>query len=358
METPENPAPTPAEAPAPAAPDAAPPDAPIAPPFAAEGASAPKKKGGKLKLKDRPAAIDLKNVVKTFGNVTAVNDVSFEVPEGSVFGLIGPNGAGKTTTFSMLAGYLAPTRGEIYMLDRVPTAVDELRGQIGVLPQDALLPAQEKVGPFLVYLAQLQGMSAADAKIAVEQVLVEVEGRDWWNVKCGTLSHGMAKRVGLAQALLGNPRIILLDEPTAGLDPRVAYGVRHIVKQRKGRSTLVISSHNLQELEEICDHAAILDRGVLVAHGSMAELTASSSEIRIELAAGPVPIDAVRQIQGVKAAGFEKPTREMSITFDRHVADAEEMIRRVTYVLYQHNARISGISKGRGLEQRVMELTE
>ena len=359
METPETPAPAPAEAPAPAAPEAAPTDAPIAPPFAAEGASAPKKKGGgKLKLKDRPAAIDLKNVVKTFGNVTAVNDVSFEVPEGSVFGLIGPNGAGKTTTFSMLAGYLAPTRGEIYMLDRVPTAVDELRGQIGVLPQDALLPAQEKVGPFLVYLAQLQGMTAADAKVAVQQVLVEVEGTDWWNVKCGTLSHGMAKRVGLAQALLGNPRIILLDEPTAGLDPRVAYGVRHIVKQRKGRSTLVISSHNLQELEEICDPAAILDRGVLVAHGSMAELTASSSEIRVELAAGPVPIDAVRQVQGVKAAGFEKPTREMSITFDRHVADAEEMIRRVTYVLYQHNARISGISKGRGLEQRVMELTE
>ncbi len=376
MDTPEKEAP---QGSAPAAPEAAPAAAPEVapaaatspaahaeiPPAGAEGpstaAAMPAKQGkkrSKLRLNDKPAAIDMKNVVKRFGNVIAVNDVTLEVPDGSVFGLIGPNGAGKTTTFSMLAGYLAPTSGEIFILDRLPSAVDELRGQVGVLPQDALLPAGDKVGHFLVYLAELQGMSPADAKIAAESVLTEVEGRDWWNTRCGTLSHGMAKRVGLAQALLGNPRVILLDEPTAGLDPRVAYGVRQIVKSRKGRSTLVISSHNLQELEEICDHAAVLDRGVVVAHGSMAELTASSSEIRVELAAGPVPLDQVRTIQGVTTAGFDKPSREINITFDRSIADAEEMIRRVTYVLYQHQARISGISKGRGLEQRVMELTE
>ncbi len=376
MDTPEKEAPQGSAPPAPeAAPAAAPEAAPAAatspaahaeiPPAGAEGpstaAAMPAKQGkkrSKLRLNDKPAAIDMKNVVKRFGNVAAVNDVTLEVPDGSVFGLIGPNGAGKTTTFSMLAGYLAPTSGEIFILDRLPSAVDELRGQVGVLPQDALLPAGDKVGHFLVYLAELQGMSPADAKIAAESVLTEVEGRDWWNTRCGTLSHGMAKRVGLAQALLGNPRVILLDEPTAGLDPRVAYGVRQIVKSRKGRSTLVISSHNLQELEEICDHAAVLDRGVVVAHGSMAELTASSSEIRVELAAGPVPLDQVRTIQGVTTAGFDKPSREINITFDRSVADAEEMIRRVTYVLYQHQARISGVSKGRGLEQRVMELTE
>jgi ABC-type multidrug transport system ATPase subunit len=371
METPEKdaaapPAPENAAPPAPAAaPENAAPPAGAAPPAAAElpfapssDAAAPAKKKAKVKLKDRPAAIDMRGVVKRFGSVTAVNDVTLDVPEGSVFGLIGPNGAGKTTTFSMLAGYLAPTQGEIFVLDRLPTAVDALRGQVGVLPQDAMLPASEKVGRFLVYLAQLQGMSASEAKTAVESVLTEVEGLTWWNTKCGALSHGMAKRVGLASALLGNPRVILLDEPTAGLDPRVAYGVRQIVKSRKGRSTLVISSHNLQELEEICDHAAILDRGVVVAQGSMSELTASSSEIRVDIAPGPLPLEQVRAIQGVKAASWDKGARELSITFDRRAADAEEMIRRVIYVLYQHQARISGISKGRGLEQRVMELTE
>ena len=308
--------------------------------------------------RDGPPAIDLKGVIKKFGAVTAVNDVTFEVPLGSVFGLIGPNGAGKTTTFSMLAGYLAPTAGEIFILDRAPDAVAELKGKLGVLPQDALLPANEKVGEFLVYLARLQGLDAPSAKRAVDQVLVEVQGTDWWRTRCGALSHGMAKRVGLAAAFLGEPQVVLLDEPTAGLDPRVAYEVRQLVKARKGRCTLVISSHNLQELEEICDHAAILDRGQLITVGAMSDLTASSSEVRFELARGAVPEDAVRAIEGVKTVEWNKGTRELCVTFDRAQCDAEEMIRRGTGVLYQNDARISGISKGRGLEQRVMELTE
>ena len=313
----------------------------------------------KAKIKSgKPPAIDLRGVIKRFGAVNAVNDVTFDIPDGCVFGLIGPNGAGKTTTFSMLAGYLTPTSGEIFVLDRSPDAVDALKGQVGVLPQDALLPANEPVGEFLVYLARLQGMSADEAKKSAQAVLTEVEGLDWWKTRCGALSHGMAKRVGLAQALLGDPKVVLLDEPTAGLDPRIAYGVRQIVKSRKGRCTLVISSHNLQELEEICDYAAILDHGQLVAHGTMNELTATASEIRIELAHGPVPMNEVRGVEGVKAVSFDKAARELNITFDRNVADAEEMIRRATYVLYQGQARISGISKGRGLEQRVMELTD
>ena len=286
-----------------------------------------------------------------------MNDVSFDIPEGSVFGLIGPNGAGKTTSFSMLAGYLAPSEGEIVVLDHEPTAVDALKGKIGVLPQDALLPAQEKVGDFMIYLARLQGLKEDEAKKQVGQVLEEVEGTAWWNTKCGALSHGMAKRVGLAQALLGSPSLVLLDEPTAGLDPRVAYGVRQIVRRRKGNATLVISSHNLQELEEICDYAAILDRGHLIVCDTMQELTASSSEVSFELAPGPVPELAIRQIEGVKTAAFEPTSRELLVTFDRRYADAEEMIRRCLVVLLQEQARISGVSKGRSLEQSVMQLT-
>ncbi|AKT38835.1 ABC transporter ATP-binding protein [Chondromyces crocatus] len=305
-----------------------------------------------------PSAISVQSVFKSFGNVAAVKDLSFEVPEGSVFGLIGPNGAGKTTTFSMLAGYLAPTRGLISVLDHDPDAVEALKGRVGVLPQDALLPPGEQVGAYVSFLAELQGMTHSAAQNAARAALAEVEGADWWNRRCGTLSHGMAKRVGLAQAFLGEPRVVLLDEPTAGLDPRVAYGVRRIIGARKGRCTLVISSHNLQELEAICDHAAILDHGSVVAHGSMAELTASSSEIRFELAAGPVPEDAVRGIEAVTTVTFDGSARELVVTFDRTAVDAEEMIRRACSVLYHHQARISSISKGRRLEQRVMELTE
>ena len=351
-----------AEAKAPAEEPKAPPsEAPVSSEAAPTDGDVKAKSASKKKKPNRtggPPAIDIKGVTKQFGVLKAVNDITFEVPEGSVFGLIGPNGAGKTTTFSMLAGYLAPTSGEIYVLDHYPDAIDYLKGKMGVLPQDALLPAQEKVGDFLMFLARLQGIAAADAKKEVGMVLEEVEGTAWWNTKCGLLSHGMAKRVGLAQALLGNPRVVLLDEPTAGLDPRVAYGVRQLVKSRKGRCTMVISSHNLQELEEICDRAAILDHGQLVVAGTMTELTASSSEVRFELGRGPVPEDQVRVIEGVKTVVYERAERELVVTFDRRAADAEEMIRRCLWVLLQTNARISGVSKGRGLEQRVMELTE
>ncbi len=320
--------------------------------------AAPSKKR-KAKTEDAaPPAVTFTNVTKLFGPVRAVNQVSFTVPEGSVFGLIGPNGAGKTTSFSMLAGYLKPTEGEITVLDHAPTAVEALKGKLGVLPQDALLPANEKVGELMVYLARLQGIPADEATTQAGRVLEEVEGSAWWNTKCGALSHGMAKRVGLAQALLGGPRLVLLDEPTAGLDPRVAYGVRQLVKSRKGKATLIISSHNLQELEEICDYAAILDRGRLIVSDTMTELTSSSSEVSFELSYGPVPEAEIRQVEGVKTAAFEPASRELVVTFDRRAADAEEMIRRCLGVLLQAQARISGVSKGRSLEQRVMQLTE
>ena len=258
----------------------------------------------------------------------------------------------------MLAGYLTPTQGEISVLDHPPNAVAELKGKLGVLPQDALLPAGEKVGELMVYLGRLQGLAPEEAKQQAGKVLEEVEGSAWWNTKCGALSHGMAKRVGLAQALLGSPRLILLDEPTAGLDPRVAYGVRQLVRSRKGHATLIISSHNLQELEEICDYAAILDRGHLIVSDTMQELTSSSSEVCFLLAPGPIPEVEIRKIDGVKTAAFEPSSRELLVTFDRRTADAEEMIRRCLGVLLTSEARISGVSKGRGLEQRVMQLTE
>ena len=269
--------------------------APSAEVFIAEGAKKRKKKPVEI-------AIRLTKVTKRFGVKTAVDGVSLKVKAGSVYGLIGPNGAGKTTTFSMMAGFLQPTEGVLEVLGYSPMQVDELRSRIGVLPQDALLPGADKVGEFLVHMAQLQDVPADRCEEAAREVLAEVDGRDWWNVKCGSLSHGMAKRVQLAQALIGDPEVVLLDEPTAGLDPRVAYEVRQLIKSRKGRCTLIVSSHNLQELEEICDGAAILDRGRLVASGSMTELTASSEEIRIKLSPGPAPISLVRDLPMVKRA--------------------------------------------------------
>jgi ABC-2 type transport system ATP-binding protein len=291
--------------------------------------------------------------------------VSLTIEMGSVYGLVGPNGAGKTTTFSMMAGFLRPTEGSLEVLGFAPTAVDDLRARVGVLPQDALLPASDEVGELLVHFARLQDVPRSKAIETARRALGEVQGGDWWKQRCGSLSHGMAKRVALAQAFLGDPDVVLLDEPTAGLDPRVAWEVRRFIKAKRGRSTIVVSSHNLQELEEICDAAAILDRGRVVAAGRMAELTASNDEVRVKVARGTkrgtgpgsVPMQGLRELPTVKTVEFDDEEFEIVVRFERKQADAETVIGEVLSTLLGNQVRISGVTKGRGLEQRVMDLT-
>jgi ABC-2 type transport system ATP-binding protein len=310
-------------------------------------------------------AVRLRRLTKRFGAKTAVDDVSLAVDRGSAYGLIGPNGAGKTTTFSMMAGYLRPTHGTIDVLGFDPTAVDQLRARVGVLPQDALLPPGDRVGDFLVHLALLQDVPPRKAAEAAAQALAEVQGADWWKQRCGALSHGMAKRVALAQAFLGEPDLVLLDEPTAGLDPRVAWEIRQFIKARRGRATIVISSHNLQELEEICDAAAILDRGKVVAAGTMAELTATNDEVHVRVARGTqrgttpgsVPVHELRDLPTVTSVEFDEEGLDIVVSFERKQADAETVIGEVLSTLLKNRVRISGVTKGRGLEQRVMDLT-
>ena len=320
----------------------------------------PATKGDVAPPMSQDSIVRLRGVRKVFGAKVAVDALTLRITRGEVFGLIGPNGAGKTTTFSMLAGFLRPSEGTVEVLGYDPQNVDALRGRLGVLPQDAILPPNDTVGDFLVHLARLQGMSRGRAIDEARGVLAEVEGTPWWGLKCAGLSHGMAKRVGIAQAFLGTPELVLLDEPTAGLDPKIAYEVRQIIKARKGRCTLVISSHNMHELEEMCDSAAILDHGKLVSAGSMGELTASSQEVRIVVAAGPRPIDAVRALPIAKRVEFDEGTGELVVYFERSGPDgpdAERVIGEVLWVLLNAQARISSVTKGRGLEQRVMELT-
>lgn len=303
-------------------------------------------------------AVSLRGVTKTFGSTTALSDVSFDIESGSCFGLIGPNGAGKTTAFSIVAGFLHPDEGMALVLDHDARATDVLKARLSVLPQDALLPTHENVGEFLVHLARLQGIPAGKAEHEARLALKDVDGADWWTRRCGKLSHGMAKRVGLAQAFLGNPEVVLLDEPTAGLDPKIAFEIRTLIKKRKGACTLIISSHNLHELEEICDAAAIMDHGHVVAAGSMEELTAAAKELRVLVASSPLPMDKLRAIPGINRADFDKKERVLTIHFEDFQGEAEEMIAQVLTLLLQANVRISGLTKGKGLERRVMELTD
>jgi len=300
------------------------------------------------------AIIELRQVSKHFGEKIAVNDVSFDVLEGQTYGLIGPNGAGKTTTFSMLCGFLRPTNGTIKVMSVSPSEPGALKGKLGVLPQDAMLPPQWPVGDFLVHLGRLSAL--ADPEGEAKRALEKVQLSETWGVACGALSHGMAKRIALAQAIMGKPPVICLDEPTAGLDPKIAVAVRNIIRDLKGAHTVIVSSHNLQELEELCDATAILDKGKLVTAASMADMTGAQAEFRVQVAKGEIPLAEVKALSGCRNAAIEA-NNVLVVYFDGQAVQPEEIITRTVALLAQKNVLLLSVWRGKKLEEKVLQLT-
>nr|WP_153663785.1 ABC transporter ATP-binding protein [Shewanella intestini] len=212
--------------------------------------------------------ISCQNLTKNFGDKKALNEVSFTLEAGTPIALVGPNGAGKTTLFSILCGYILPSKGKVNILGQQPGS-RELQGRVAALPQDALLDPNFSIITQLSFFAQLQGMTAKAAKIETKRVLELVDMTEAANLKPISLSHGMSKRVAIAQALIGQPEVVLLDEPTAGLDPANAKKIREIVQNQSINSTFIISSHNLDELEKLCDTVLYLESGQLQQSVSM-----------------------------------------------------------------------------------------
>jgi ABC-2 type transport system ATP-binding protein len=300
------------------------------------------------------AVLVLDGVAKHFGTRRALDGVSLNVPQGTVWGLIGPNGAGKSTSFNLLCGYLKPTTGRVQVLGRDPRIPGSLKRVLGVLPQDAALPGYLAVGPLLTYFGTLSGVERPEreARVALERVGLS----DVWDVPPSALSHGMARRVGLAQALLGDPPVVLLDEPTSGLDPKVAAEVRGLIGAMRGRATVLVSSHNLPELEALCDGAAILDHGRLMQAGTMAELTARSAEFRIQVASGDIPVEALRALPGVAQASL-RPDGLLSVVIDPKVSSPDAVLNATLRLLLDAGVQVTGVSQGQSLESRVLALT-
>jgi ABC-type multidrug transport system ATPase subunit len=299
--------------------------------------------------------ITLSQVKKRFGHVEALRGVDLRVPRGSVFALIGPNGAGKTTLFGVCCGFLQADSGSTEILGGIADP-SRLKGRLAALPQDAFLGREITVREHLFFLARLQGLDDATAGREVDRVLELVDLGDLGERRAGSLSHGQSKRVGVAQAFLGHPELILLDEPTAGLDPRHAHDLRDAIRRQGGQRTLVVSSHNLQELEAICDEAAFIEKGLTLESGQVASLTARDAEVQILLAPGPEPVEAVRrEVEGVQA-DFLTDRRILRVRFaPRQDRVAEDVIGEVLRVLLAQGARISQLSRGRSLEQRYLE---
>ncbi len=231
-------------------------------------------------------ALRIQNLSKRFGRTSALDDVSFSVPAGSIFGLLGPNGAGKTTLFSIVAGFLRADSGSLRVLDVDVANVAQLQGRMTILPQDAAFQRNVPIVEQLMFLRRLDGSDKATAEREVNEALAMVGLGQHGKRSVHALSHGMQKRLGIAQAFLGRPDVILLDEPTSGLDPQNAKQIRDLVRdmQRSRQATTVISSHNLAEIQELCDHVAILDKGRLMVAGSVDEITRQSRRLDVTMA--------------------------------------------------------------------------
>ena len=206
---------------------------------------------------------------KRFGSTKALNDLSLELEAGPPIALIGPNGAGKTTLFSVLCGFLKPSSGVVEVLGHKPGA-QKLVGKLTSMPQDARMDPHFTVGRQLVHYARLQGLVGQNAKSDATRVLELVQLPNVASMKPEALSHGMRKRVALAQALLGSPELVLLDEPTAGIDPPNVKIIRDLVSELSSSMTFIVSSHNLDELERLCQSVVYLEGGELKKTGSVA----------------------------------------------------------------------------------------
>jgi ABC-2 type transport system ATP-binding protein len=220
--------------------------------------------------------IEAQNLSRRYGDFTAVDGISFSVNEGEIVGMLGPNGAGKTTTIRMITGFLPPTNGRVTVAGKdLFESPREARRQVGYLPENVALYTEMRVDEYLAYRARLEGLSRLDVRQSIPIALERCLLTDVRHQIIGTLSKGYRQRVGLATAILHNPRVLVLDEPTVGLDPKQIISIRELILQLGREHTLLLSTHILPEVELLCDRVVIIDRGRIVAEGTPQSLRES-----------------------------------------------------------------------------------
>ncbi len=210
--------------------------------------------------------IEVKNVTKKYGSVTAVDNISFEVKDGEVVGFLGPNGAGKSTTMNMITGFIEPTEGQIIINGKdISKKERKAKKEIGYMPENVPLYYELTVKEFVTYMAELKFVKRQARKEEVAKVLKETGLEDVQKKLIRNLSRGYKQRVSLAGALVGNPAVIILDEPTVGLDPKQITEIRALIKELGKKHTVILSTHILSEVSQICEKVVIINKGKIIA---------------------------------------------------------------------------------------------
>ena len=229
--------------------------------------------------------ISIKNLTKTFGGIDAVKDVSFKAGTGEIIALLGPNGAGKSTLMNMITGYLAPTSGEIEILGKdISQNALFAKENIGFLPEGSPLYPDMKVKTFLNYMAELRGLKGAAKKQRIEEVAQTAKINEIMDQKIETLSKGYLRRAGFAQSIISDPEILLLDEPTDGLDPNQKEHMRRLIADMKKNKTVLISTHLLDEAESIATRIILINRGRILVDGTLKDILFKADADNLEKA--------------------------------------------------------------------------
>jgi len=276
------------------------------------------------------AAIDIQHLTKRYDTTTAVSDVSFAVQPGEIMGFLGPNGAGKTTTLRILTGLLAPTAGSVHIdgLDVATHSLD-VRRRIGYLPENVSLYPEMRVQEYLSYRARIKGVGRSARAGRLDEVMSRCAVGDVRRHLIGRLSKGYRQRVALADCLLAHPTILILDEPTVGLDPHQIRQTRHLITELGKTATILLSTHILPEVEMVCQRVTIIDQGRIVAvdtpENLRRQLTRGAPSVHVELRGAPSATEAaIAQLQGIPGLRVEVrvPLEEVFIRLTTKEPDA------------------------------------
>ena len=297
--------------------------------------------------------IEVQHLTKRYGPVTAVDDVSFTVERGEILGFLGPNGAGKTTTMRVLTGYMPPTGGKAivagYDVFEQPI---EAKRRTGYLPETPPLYPDMTVREYLTFVSKIKGVARADRKARVDEMMRKTHISDMANRHCGKLSKGYRQRVGLAQALMHNPEVLILDEPTAGLDPKQIIETRQLIRGLAGDHTIILSTHILPEVSQTCQRVVIINHGKVVAVDTPEKLTSrlrGSETMYLQVDAdGADAASVLQRVSGVTRVGVSE-TRGTAIGFEVDSEAGRDVRRELAAAV---------VSRGWGLlEMRPMRMS-
>ena len=307
--------------------------------------------------------IEVSHLSKNYGSRPAVEDLSFTVGDGQIFGLLGPNGAGKSTIMNILTGYIAPTSGEVKVAGfSLPEQAQQAKACVGYLPEQPPLYTEMTVQEYLDFAAELKGVRRADRKEQVRRAARRTGLEEVLPRLIRSLSKGYRQRVGIAQALLGSPKLIILDEPTVGLDPAQVIEIRKLIRELGKAHTVILSSHILSEVQAVCSQVLILSKGHLVAVGAPEELgekLSSGSCLKATvLGDGQSVLKAVGAIPGIRKVELEGES-DGQVTFTAESIDDTDRRAEVSRALSQAGCTVLALSaESKTLEDVFLALTE